>query len=222
MKDIDRIEIKEPPLQELNKKRSCLFRTCFTGCGCIIFFGILMIILIWYATTPRVQKLPIVPEELAEVLPVYDKSNITLIRFTAGEDRGRAIERAAFIPKLLLSPLLALMDRQTTSTISTGGQIIDWTMIRRAIDAPVSDHRDLYQIEWHDLPASADFVESYYQTELKKRGFDVDSPLESDNSKQLLFRKYDTSGALLIQTGDDNAGTSYVLLTMMIPVVGGK
>ena len=222
MKDIDRVEIKEPPLQELNKKRSCLFRTCVTGCGCIVFFLAIAIGIIWYATTPRVQKLDVVPEDVVNKLPIYDSGNITSIRFTAGADRGRAIERAAFIPKLLLSPLLALLDQQPTSTISAGGQIIDWSMIRSAIDTPVADHRDLYQIEWQDLSASPGFVESYYQSELKKRGFELDPAIETDQTKQLLFRKKDISGVLLIQAVDNETGTAYASLTVMIPVPGRK
>lgn len=217
MKDIDRIEIKDPPLQELNKKRSCLWRTCFTGCGCIVFFLAVTIVFIWYATTPRVHKLKTVPEELTRAVPLYDTDSITNIRFTSGLDRRRAIARGAYIPKIALSPLLYLLDQNSTSSIGAAGQIMDWSTIRRALDSPVTDERDLYQIEWQDLPASAGFIESFYRAEFGKRKFELESTAESNGTKQFVFHKKNISGRLIFQPAEKETGTKYLSLTVLIP-----
>ena len=114
-RNIEQIEIKEPPIQELGKKRSCLKRTCFTGCGCIVIFIIASVLLLKFATGPRTKKLNEVPDNFPESIPLYDSDNIQEINFTSGKEKGRILEITAFIPKLILSPIILGLGKDADS-----------------------------------------------------------------------------------------------------------
>ena len=107
---IDKVEIKEPPIQELQKKRSCLWRSCTTGAGCILLFLAGSAIIIKLAITPKVKELSAVPDRVQDAVPLYDQENIHTIKFTAGADRQKALSRAAALPALILSPIITNLD----------------------------------------------------------------------------------------------------------------
>jgi hypothetical protein len=217
-KKFDKVEIKDPPMQELNKKKSCLWRTCTTGCGFIIVFLILSLLFIRYATKPALKKIKTIPDNLAETMLLYDEDAISEIRFLAGADRSKAIERAALIPKIILSPILVTLEDSLTSNKS-GGSTPTFNLqdIKQAISEPIADHRDLIQIEWTDLAAKPNFIDEWYQTELKKRNFEISISTQTEILRQFGFQRNNINGAVYIKDNPDTNNTDYILVTINIP-----
>lgn len=212
-RNLDNIEIIEPPLNELTKKHSYK-RTCFTGCGCLVFVIIAAAIglRLYIGQGPTVIKT--VPSNFPTDIPVYDKDAIETITFISGKYKNRGIEIAAFFPKVILSPLLVKME-QGKALNNTGG----WQGIWQVITEPVSDHRDTIQINWANLDAEPSFVISYYRKELTKANFKIEVESEGQSVRQFSFSREDgTSGSLYVQ-GDETLkpGTDYAILTVNLP-----
>ena len=214
-RNIEQIEIKEPPIKELGKKRSCLKRTCLTGCGCIFIFIIASIFLLKFATGPRTKKLDEVPNNFPESIPLYDSDNIQEISFTSGKEKGRIIEITAFVPKLILSPIILGLDKKTdTNTKKTDG----WQNFVDLMKDPIVDQRDTTVVEWTEMPAEPWFVQSYYETELKNSGYTTERDNEENNTiRKLDFELDEIEGILQIKDDPTQSGTDYVSLTIKIP-----
>ncbi len=225
-RNIDKIEIKEPPIQELTQKRSCLKRTCFTGCGCIIVFLGAAILLLKFTTGPKIKEIKDLPENFPTNIPIYDGDNIQKITFTSGKEKGRGIEIAAFIPKLILSPIMLNMSEKSDDSKITkeGGDVkikeeSYWQDFINLMKEPVVDHRDNIMIEWTDMPAEPWFVQSYYETELKKFDYITEQNNKEDNSiRELSFELDKIDGILYVEDDPNEGGTDYVSLTIKIPI----
>jgi len=214
-RSIDNIEIKEPPITELNKKKSCLRKSCTTGCGCLIIFLIGFVFLLQFLTTTRTKELKAVPEHVLVHVPLYDGDAIEKIHFTSGKKRSETAKRLGFIPKLVASPILITIKKShnTTSTHS----IID--TIQSYLDTPIRDGRDEIVIEWRQLPAKSGFINTYYQNELKKKNFDLTIASSTDTLKQFTFKKDDENidGVVYIEDNLQTSETDYVLLSIYLP-----
>ena len=207
-RDIDTVEIKEPPLQELNKKRSCLKRSCLTGCGCILIFLIACLIILKIASSPTTKELKTLPPTISNTVPIYDEKNIDSILFTSGADRGKAIELAAYVPKLVLMPFIVVLEQRYRAPDA----------ILSLIQEPVADHRDLYSITWKNLDAGPKFVQDFYRGELTKRGYTLETSTETSEIKQFTFKNTkDIEGAIYIKDIPDKNGTDTVVLSLQMP-----
>lgn len=219
-RNIDQVEIKEPPIQELQKKRSCLWRSCTTGGGCILLFLIGSAVIIKFATTPRVKELKTVPDQVQNAVPLYDVSNADVIRFTAGPDRQKALSRAAAIPRLLLAPIIATLgerlDLESALVSSTEISRFNLQSLQNLLQPAAADARDLVQIEWQELPTTIDFIEDWYSTEFKKKQFTV-SKNGGGAMRQFTFRKKDIDGSISIKDDPNTPATDYVLMTVYVP-----
>ena len=69
-KNIDNIEIKEPPIRELKKNRSCLKRSCTTGCLLLLILLIGFWVFVRFAATPRERELKDIPDIVPPDIPV--------------------------------------------------------------------------------------------------------------------------------------------------------
>lgn len=160
------------------------------------------------------------PDQVKAAVPLYDLDSLERTTLTLGKERGKVIERVALIPKVLLSPLLLTLERHAqstpTTTTSQGSTDFDWDQLRRLINEPIADHRDLVQMEWRDLPATPWFIASYYNTELKKHGFEVATTAETKTIHQLSFVKEDVGGEVYVKGATEKAGTEYVRVTVNI------
>lgn len=212
---ISNVQVVEPPLEELTKKKSGFKRGCLTGCGCVIIFIIGLIIFLRVATGPGPQTLKTVPASWPADIPVYDKDNIELITFVSGKYKNRSLEIAAFFPKIILSPLLLSTEGNATTTDRSLSNF--W----KIITTPVGDHRDTVQVEWRNLDAEPSFVISYYKKELIKKKFNIDVESEGQGVKQFSFSRADgVSGSLYTQGDEANRpGTDYAILTVNLPAV---
>lgn len=214
---IDNVEIKEPPIQELQRKRSCLKRSCTTGCGCLILLLIGSLLLLQFATQPRSKEVRAIPTHVSDNLPIYDEDAIERISVTSGKERGKVARRLAVVPKVIASPVLLVLER-SSDTSSTTESVI--SSIRSYLDAPIGDSRDQVAIEWNKQAAKPSFIDNYFQVELKKRKFDITVTSKSDNLRQFSFvhKERQIDGVIYIQDNPDESGTDYVLMTVDIPM----
>ncbi len=219
---IDQVEIVEPPIGELTKNHFGLRRILFTGCLAIVIFIVGSIIAFRLAVGQGPTVLSKVPASFPQAIPVYDPDAIDRITFISGGYKNRAVEIAAFFPKLILSQLfLALNGNSPTTgnTADSGGGLNTLTKTWQLISTPVADHRDTIQIEWKNMDAEPTFVVNYYKNELRKKGYKIVQETTGNELKQFSFTNDDgVSGSLLAQ-GDETKkpGTDYAILTVNLP-----
>jgi hypothetical protein len=215
-RNLDSVEIVEPPIGELTKKYSAfssIKRACFTGCGCLFFLIIGIIIFIRLALGSGPQTLSSVPANFPTDIPVYDQDNIEQITFISGKYKNRGIEIAAFFPKIILSPLLVTLDKNPQNKSDTG-KLSAVTSLWKMISTPVSDHRDIVQIEWKNLaPNHPFFIIDYYKTELKKQSYNIDVESEGEGVEQFSFSKNAITGSMYAQR-DPGQSSEYAVLTV--------
>ncbi|MFH2018523.1 MAG: hypothetical protein ABII98_00875, partial [bacterium] len=111
---IDNVEIVEPPLEELTKEKSGLKGACFLGCLFLLLIFIAIIVFIRVYSGPGPKTFSQVPENFPKDIPVYDPDNIEKVTYVSGKYKSRNVELAALAPKLLLSPLLIALNKDTS------------------------------------------------------------------------------------------------------------
>ena len=145
---LDTVEIVEPPLGELTKKRSSFKRTCFTGCGCLLLLLIALVAAFRIAVGAGPTTLPTVPKNFPDTITIYDKDTIDRITFISGRYKNRSMEIAALFPKVILSSLLLTIQHDEQPKIQSDNMAAApltrrfWSMLT----APVGDARDTVQI----------------------------------------------------------------------------
>lgn len=221
-RNIDQIEIQEPPLEELKKKRSCLKHTCASGCGCLFVFLIIALLILKFTAGEKIKEVKSVPDNWPKNIIVYDKDNISKISFISGSDRGRALERIAMAPKLVLSPIFLILEKKfPVKEQNKDGRIepeTNWESFVRIMKEPVADHRDKIQIEWTDVTAEPRFVYNYYKDELLKNNYQINESLNKDQIRQFNFhlREAEIEGVLYIKDNPENKGTDFISLTVNV------
>jgi hypothetical protein len=213
------IEIQEPPLREINKKRSCLRRSCTTGCGCIVLFVVFLVFVFRLVFVSAPKELKYIPEHFPKSIPVYDQDNVTNISFVSGKQKGRVIQTAAYIPRLLLSPFKVILDKDTgidnkDAIAETGiglDDVVDF------IENPEIDAKDIVQIDWEDLAAEPFFIIRYYETRLKNTGYTIKGLSRNEEVSKLRFAGKDGEGELFIKDDLTKPGTDFASLTVSIP-----
>lgn len=216
-RNINNVEIVEPPIGELTKRYSAfssIKRTCFTGCGCLVVLLIAIAIFLRLALGSGPQTLKNIPANFPKDITIYDEDNIEQITFVSGKYKNRGIEIAAFFPKIILSPLFLTLNKSEQNT-EDAGKLASVKNLWKIMSAPVSDHRDTVQIEWRNLDAEPTFIINYYKTELQKRGYKIDVESEGQAVRQFSFSQDTITGSIYVE-GDDTVkpGTDYVVLTV--------
>lgn len=210
---IDNIQIKDPPIRELGKKKSCLKRSCSTGCGGIVIFVIVSLVILKLSATPRQKELKTLPAHFPNTVPVYDIGNSDRVALTYGKEKGRWLEMAAYAPKLIVAPIVVIINEKLFPT-STENDENRFSRFTRLLKEPVTDHRDTIQVDWTELTAEPRFVYDYYKKELEKSGFSIKPSQNNDQVKQFSFQKDLIEGAVFIEDNPENKGTDYVSLTV--------
>jgi hypothetical protein len=204
---IKNVEIKEPPLEELTRKYSTfssIKRNCLGGCGCLLFLIIILILILKFAIGVGPKNLSTVPTDFPVGIPVYDEEQIDSITYISGTYKNRVIEIAALFPKIILTPLISALDKDSTSDNQESSNFKDMWKI---INAPVSDRRDVIKIKWKDLNTDPSFLYSYYLTELKKNEYKVTTESKTKNEKQFSFSKDSITGSIHVKSNDENTKT---------------
>ncbi len=203
----ERITIQQPPLQELTKKRSCIKRTCFTGCLFIFLFLGGMFLLVQFISAPGEKRIETLPQKVHDSIIIYDEDNIDSIVYTQGREQHKLIETIAIIPKVILSPIILNLEDRVQPNHSTWKTVVDF------VHEPITDTRDMYVIEWTNLPATPQFIRNYYESNLKKQGFTL-----SIENQLLYFSKDAISGTLYVDTtSQTQAGTAVIRLQVFLP-----
>lgn len=218
----DDIEIQDPPLEELSKQHSCLRRTCFSCLSFVLVLLAISLLILKFTLGPKTKTLKTMPAAIARTLPIYDPDNMVSITLTAGSERSRGVEMAAFIPKLVIAPIILTLDRDNNFIRMYRPDLENeikrsqsgWEKFLIFMKAPVGDHRDQVRIDWKSLPADANFIREYYDTELKKRGFIIESPSETDTIKQFTFAKDTIQGSIYIEDNPSTPETDAVSMTV--------
>lgn len=218
---IDNVEIIEPPLEELNKKRSGFSKACFTGCAFIIILIIGGIIFFRLFAGPGPQNLSRLPGDFPKDILVYDPDNIENITYISGKYKNRSIEMAALFPKVILSPLLLALDKNKNLPADNASEQKNTSLknLWKIITTPVGDHRDTVQIEWRNMDADPGFVIDHYKNELQKRAFIIEVESSGQGVDQFSFSRESDglTGSLYIQTDNKGSGTDYAMLTVNLP-----
>lgn len=223
---IDNIEIKDPPLEELTRKHSCVKRTCLT---CLTFLIVLIcasLIILKFTIGPKTTALKTLPREFTRAIPVYDADNVEQISFTSGDKRSRGVESAAFVPKLIVAPLLLIFDKENNFVRRYRPELANelnknQTAKKRFLlfmRQQLGDHRDLIKIDWLGQTADRDFISDYYETELKKKNFTVSNHSESTQISQFTFSKEDIDGVLYIKDDPQTDVTDAVSMTVTMDI----
>ncbi len=223
-KRIENIEIQEPPLREINKKKSCVRRSCTTGCGCIVLFLIGLLIALKFFLVSSPKNLKEIPKSFPNDIPIYDEDRVSHISFVSGKQKGRVIEMSAYIPKLLLSPFRVILNKDingdATSDITQGNlSNVGIDDVVNFIHNPTIDQRDIVQIEWDDLLAEPLFIQKYYETQLKKKGYKIKNEKNSSSAYELSFEGRGVDGSVFIKDDVSEDGTDYLSLTVSTPPV---
>lgn len=205
---IKNVTIKEPPIEELTRKYSTfsfIKRSCMGGCGCLVFLLIVSILILKFALGVGPQTLGYVPDDFPKEIPVYDKDNIESVTFISGTYKNRVVEIAAIFPKIILSPIISVLDKEIDDQPEDVGS--KFRNMWGVVNSPVSDKRNVAKIKWANLKAEPNFVYSYYKTELKKQGYKIKTETNALNSRQFTFVKEQTDGSFYVKMDDDKINT---------------
>lgn len=222
-RNVDNVEIKEPPIQELNNNRSCLRRSCMTGCLFLFLLIFVFLFVVKFAATPRVRKLKNIPDIVPESVPIYDESNIESISYIAARERTRTVELAAVVPKAILLPILVnteqYLPQEVKQLLGDTGDAQGLDRYIQLIQKPIFPSTDLIEVTWIELTAQPDFLKEFYEKELQRAGFTVVQIVSDKAVEEIRFT--DDSGNItgVFYTEDktpDNRGTDKAVLNIEI------
>ena len=215
------VVVQEPPLQELRKQRSCVKRACITSSGCLIFFVIFFFIFIRFFVLSYPKTLPVVPTTVSQNIPMYHQGDTDSIRFVSGKKKANMLDKIAFVPKIVISPILFGHElytrrKQYTEPLATS-QREAWKNLLVAIETSVVDSRDTYKLTWKDEKATPEFIFGFYETTLKEKGFYISEKHITRDKSTLTFQNKKTIGTLTIIDRPQQKGTDQIILTIITP-----
>ncbi len=218
--DIDKIEIKEPPIEELSKKHSCFLRLIVTSCGCFVLAFLISLLILRFSVGPRTKELKDIPPEFKNTVTIYALDEIEKIEYTPGKQRGQIIEAAAYVPKLIISPFIIYFDKDfkyIPIPEEKRASATAWNKFSAFMKESITDHRNVYTLEWSVLDADPAFIEEFYKKGLEKLGFTIGTYTNEDGQIQFFFSKDTIDGTLRITDDARKEGTDSVILIIILP-----
>lgn len=204
---VNEVEIVEPPIQELKKRGRWMTTACFSGCGCVALFiiGVIFGIKLFIGAGPK--QIKNLPANFPAEIPLYDQYNIGRITLISGRYKYRSLELAVLFPKIVLSSLVSS---------ESGGKKNGPSAIQelwRLLTKPVSDSRDMVQIEWYDIASEPQTMIEYYRSKLNEAKFTVDSETESERYHQFTFKRSSgLSGTVYVESSAENTKIPYAFI----------
>lgn len=221
-REFDKVEIQEPPIKKLKKGRSCIKRSCWASCGCLAVLVIAFLLVLKFITVPRPKELKNVPAFFPQDFPLYDEQNIESITYTSTQSRNRAFEIAAYLPKAIIIPIYMASEDHIPdgfkTTFENSKTMMGWQRFIYLMKQPITEKKDIIEIEWIDLPAKPEFIESYYSTELKKQNYNHSLLKNKVNDIQVMFDKNNIQGVIHIEDDPKEYGTDLVKLKLSLPI----
>ncbi len=214
------VEIVEPPMRELTKRKFGFAAACLSSCGffILILIGLVVGLKIYIGQGP--QSLKALPESFPKDISIYDQYNIDGITFIPGKYKSRSIGVASLIPKIVLSPLFYSLKNDATGGGDAGSSTKKFNAYNffRLISTPVSNNRDTIQIEWRDVQAEPSFLISFYKNKLREKQFKIDTESESKTFRQFTFSRADgIDGTVYAQHPEDSKKIDYAFLIINMP-----
>lgn len=217
--DIDEVEIKDPPLEELTGRGNCLRKSCGTCSGLLLTLLIGSFLTLYFTAPPQGKTLKQIPPEYQEI-PLYDTENLETITFTEARERHKRVEQIAFIPKLILSPLLIQADKhhwilrqiRPAAAEAIESKQTFWDKLMIVLREPVSEPRDLLNLEWLNLNADPAFIAEFYSKALVRSGFAVSKSTVGPETHQFTFTKPGLDGVVHIANQPDTPATDRVTI----------
>ncbi len=214
------VEIVEPPMRELTKRKFGFAAACMSSCGffVLILIGLVIGLKIYIGQGP--QQMKALPETFPKDISIYDEYNIDDITFISGKYKSRSIGVASLIPKIVLSPLFYSLKNDATGGEQTASPTKKFSAYNffRLITTPVSDNRDTIQIEWRDIEAEPSFLISFYKNKLRDKQFKIETESESKIFKQFTFSRNDgIDGTVYAQHPEGSKKIDYAFLIINIP-----
>lgn len=215
--DIDEIEIKDPPLEELTGRGNCLRKSCGTCSGLILTLLIGSFLALYFTAPPQGKTIKKIPTEY-QTVPLYDTENLETITLTEARERSKRIEQVVFVPKLILSPFLIQADQhhwilhhvRPEAAAAIEAKQNFWDKLMVLLREPVSEQRDLLQLEWRDLNADPAYVAEYYTKSLERAGFSLGKTVTSPETRQFTFTKPGLDGVVYIANEKETPATDRV------------
>lgn len=221
--NLDRIEIIEPPIEELTKKPSWLKRIAFLGCGGVIMLIAGFFVAIKILLGPGPQSLHAVPPNFPPTVPVYDKNNIDTINFTPGRYDARAGQLATIFPHRLLAPFIK--NSAADGAVLSPAESFQKNKAQKMwafFTSPDDAFTDIYVLEWQSINAEPKFIFGYYRTELRKAGFTItDQTTDANDLYQRFTNNSDVEGTVEVNHSQDgDGGGTHAVLTVYVTRLG--
>lgn len=211
------IEIIEPPIQEIQRKKSCLGRSCSFSCLVLILLIIGLIIAVRFSAIARPKELKQTPTDFPKSVPVYDKDAISKITIVSGKKKERAVQTAAKLPDIVANSILRFVEGRVDEK-QPEGLPSTWDEFVYMLENDINDDRDTVTIEWKNLIAEPKFIQDYYKTNLRRAGYDTSVTTNSEKTIwELHFSKDTVEGTLFISDTPSQTGTDLFTLTTLFP-----
>lgn len=201
----EQVEIQNPAMGEIKKTRSCLRRTCFSGCGCAVFALAMVILGVWILIPPQPQKIKELPQNFPSTIPLYKKEDAAEITYLSRARQKRGPETAAYIPKILLAPVLLALDKKEDAS---------WRQFKDIIKSPVRAYHERATITWVRLNPDVDFLDEWYSTELTQRHFEIKKEFVSSTMRRITFTHDATRGTITIDDPKEEQGTDQLIINI--------
>jgi len=172
-----------------------------------------------FVVQPRTEKISALPEHIDDRIPLYDVENMDSMTMIEGKKRGRGVEVLGYIPKVVLAPLVVLLDIDLEYASEPQQNATSIDQAYKVIQTPLSDQRDIYTISWTNLDAEPDFIADFYVSALKRNDFTArkESTAYNTHITQVVFHDITTDGFIIIDDDDRLPGTDAITLTLYIP-----
>jgi hypothetical protein len=216
----DSVQIQDPPLEAIEKKHSCVRRSCVTSCGCFLFVIIGAAALVIWNTKPTIKTFKSPPPVVPADLPLYDPDSIETITYTAGKPRRPIVDGAVIGAKTILAPLVYVRDQYIKKYISSGNSdaTVSTSTFRDAvveyITSPAAPITDVVEIIWHDSSATPNYIMNYYTKELKKYHYTITEKTGSNDDQALFFTRDNIKGVLEIKNDPATPATDLFSITL--------
>jgi hypothetical protein len=224
-REINEVEIQEPPIKELTRARRRRKRRLLRrfGCspGCLIFILIfigIMAALFFLTTGPKTVKE--VPEDFPNTIPLYKPQSVQKIIYLSSKRKNRGLEVAAFFPKLILYPISRGLDYQSRKKLNAVAPHIDLkTQIVTAknfmefIKTPIGPQSNTSALVWKQLTAKSTFLLDFYRGELERVGYAIDSVHSSPEVSFFTFKSSSAHGWVSVKPSQvEEYGTEEMIL----------
>ena len=200
----DDVEIQGPAMKEIRRTRSCIRRTCFSGCGCFFVLALIIVAGFWLFAPPLPKETNVVPDDFPTDLPVYKIKSATKIEYISAKRQKRGPETAAFIPKILLAPVFLALEEpeeHATSTVGAEAGKSAWHAFRGIVKEPLKDYRNLAIINWKGLSAEPQFIDDWYQAQFVNAGLRVQRDFLETTIRKITFDDDGIDGTVVIEEG---------------------